>query len=73
MKLTDQFAANLRRARYEEGLTQEDLADRLQLSSRYVGSIERGAVSLRLDMVERIAKALRLSPCELLCNPRRPQ
>ncbi|MBR1065231.1 helix-turn-helix transcriptional regulator [Bradyrhizobium liaoningense] len=45
MDLKEVMAINLRRERHARNLTQEDLADRAGVSSRYLGSIERAAVS----------------------------
>jgi len=45
MDLKEVMAVNLRRARHGRQLTQEELADRAGLSTRYVGKIERAKVS----------------------------
>ncbi len=45
MDLKDAVAANLRRARDAKKMTQEELAYRAELSSRYVSRIETGAAS----------------------------
>jgi transcriptional regulator with XRE-family HTH domain len=66
MDLSDVMATNLRRARHEKGLTQEELAHRAGLSSRYLGSIERAAVSASVTVLGRLAEALRVDPCELI-------
>ena len=68
------MATNLRRERHARNLTQEDLADRAGLSSRYLGSIERGAVSASVTVLGQLAEALRVSPCELIAQtqPRKP-
>ncbi|MDO9487272.1 MAG: helix-turn-helix transcriptional regulator [Sphingomonadaceae bacterium] len=63
------MATNLRRERHAREMTQEELADRAGLSSRYLGSIERGAVSASVTILGRLAKALRASPCELIAQP----
>lgn len=52
MDLKDAMAINLRRERHDRKMTQEDLADRAGLSSRYLGSIERGAVSASVNDTE---------------------
>jgi transcriptional regulator with XRE-family HTH domain len=66
MDLSDVMTTNLRRARHEKGLTQEELTHRDGLSSRYLGSIERGAVSASVTVLGRLAEALRVDPCELI-------
>lgn len=73
MDLKEAMATNLRRVRRAKGLTQEDLADRAGLSVRYLGSIERAAVSASVTVLEQIASALRVDACELIRLPRRRQ
>lgn len=66
MDLKEVMAKNLRRARHDKKLTQEELADRAGLSMRYVGSIERGDVSASVTVLGQIANALGIEPAELL-------
>jgi transcriptional regulator with XRE-family HTH domain len=66
MDLKEATATNVRRARHARKLTQEELADRAGLSARYLGSIERGAVSASVTVLGQLAQALRLDPCELI-------
>jgi transcriptional regulator with XRE-family HTH domain len=60
------MAGNVRRIRAERGLSQEDLADRAGISVRYLGSVERGSTSATVVVLERLARALRVKPSELL-------
>jgi transcriptional regulator with XRE-family HTH domain len=60
------MAANVRRIRAERRLSQEDLADRAGISVRYLGSIERGSTAATVVVLERLARALRVTPCDLL-------
>jgi transcriptional regulator with XRE-family HTH domain len=71
MDLKEAMATNLRRARHARGLSQEELADRAGLSVRYLGSIERAAVSASITVLQRLAQALRVDPCELIRSPSR--
>ena len=66
MNLTEVMAANVRRARHAGKMTQEELADRAGLSARYLGSIERAAVSASITVLEQLARALDVDPCELI-------
>jgi transcriptional regulator with XRE-family HTH domain len=66
MDLKDALAVNLRRLRHARKMTQEELADRAGLSVRYVGSIERAAVSTSVTILGRLATALEVDPCELI-------
>jgi transcriptional regulator with XRE-family HTH domain len=65
-----QFAFRLRETRMAKGLSQEALADEAGLHRTYVGSVERGERNISLVNVERLAKALNLTVCELLCGTR---
>ena len=58
MDLKEVMAINMRRLRYDRKLTQEELAERSGLSLRYVGSIERGAVSASVSVLGKVAEAL---------------
>lgn len=60
------MAINMRRLRYDRKLTQEELAARSGLSMRYVGSIERGAVSASVSVLGKVADALGVDPCDLI-------
>ncbi|GAB1714982.1 MAG: transcriptional regulator [Nitrobacter sp.] len=71
MDLTEVMAINIRRLRYDRKLTQEELAARSGLSMRYVGSIERGAVSASVSVLGKIAEALGVDPCDLIRLPKR--
>jgi ribosome-binding protein aMBF1 (putative translation factor) len=66
MNVTEGMAANVRRARHAGKMTQEELADRAGLSARYLGSIERAEVSATITVLERLAGALGVEPCELI-------
>ncbi len=66
MDIQDVLARNLRRLRAERGLTQEQLADKVGLSERYIGSIERATVKARITVVDQIAKGLGIDPGELI-------
>jgi transcriptional regulator with XRE-family HTH domain len=66
MDLKEAMATNVRRARHARKLTQEELADRAGLSVRYLGSIERAAVSASVTVLGRLAQALRIDACDLI-------
>jgi len=66
MRMAETFGANVRRVRKERGMTLEALADEVGLAYSYVGEIERGRKNPTLDVVERIAGALKADPIELL-------
>jgi transcriptional regulator with XRE-family HTH domain len=68
--LKEIMAMNLRRKRHDQHMTQEELAERAGLSTRYVGAIERGDVSASVTVLGKIAEALGVEPGDLLL--RRP-
>ena len=53
-------AANVRRLRHAKGWTQEELAERVGLSARYVGQIERAQASMSVTVLGRLADALKV-------------
>jgi transcriptional regulator with XRE-family HTH domain len=71
MNLTEAMAANVRRARRASNMTQEELADRAGPSVRHLGSIERAGVSASVAVLEQLARALQVDPCELIGLPPR--
>jgi transcriptional regulator with XRE-family HTH domain len=62
----ERFAWRLRRARMDQGISQEALADLAGLHRTYVGSVERGERNVSIDNMERLAAALRLDVSALL-------
>ncbi len=57
---------NVRRARQQKGLTQEQLAFEAEIDLTYVGGIERGKRNPSLLVMARIADALAVSLPKLL-------
>jgi transcriptional regulator with XRE-family HTH domain len=70
MELKKAMAINVRRERQARKFTQEELADRARLSARYLGSIERATVSASVTVLEQLAEALRIDPCDLIRIPK---
>ena len=66
MRLAEKFGENVRKVRLERGMTLEVLADEVGLAYTYVGQIERGRRNPTLDVVDRIAAALKVQPMSLL-------
>ena len=73
MDLNKLVGINVLRARQEMKLTQEELAHRAGLSTRYIGAIERATVSVSITVLGQVATALQLDPAELLRDWQRPQ
>jgi len=67
MPIDKAFAKQLRRLRKRYKLTQEEIAERAQLDTRYYQRIEsKNPPSIRLDTVEKLAKAFRISIATLM-------
>lgn len=56
----------IRSIRKEKGLTQEQLANKAQLTYQYIGAVERGARNASIDSLERIISALDVDFDQLL-------
>ncbi len=65
----DQFCANAKARRLELELTQQDVADRLGVTQAYVAEIEAGRHTPTLNLVERLAKALKTTASVLIKFP----
>lgn len=60
------FGGIVRGLREERGLTQEQLAERAEMSATYIGYIERGNNVPTLTIILQIASALGVRPAALL-------
>ncbi len=60
------FGETVRRFREDEGISQEELADRCGLHRTYIGSVERGERNVSLANIVRLAQALKRAPSALL-------
>lgn len=56
----------IRETRVKEGYSQEELASRCGLHRTYISDIERGERNVSVENIEKIAKALKTEPNELL-------
>jgi transcriptional regulator with XRE-family HTH domain len=66
MGLKQTVARNVRRLRLERGYTQEELSELAGINRNYTGMIERGERSPTVDILEKLAKALKIDPVTLL-------
>ncbi|SKA40334.1 Helix-turn-helix domain-containing protein [Enhydrobacter aerosaccus] len=69
MDLRDVFAANLRRLRNAKGLSQEELAHQASVSRSYMSQLEKGEFYASLNVIGRLADALKVEPADLLKMP----
>lgn len=65
-KLPRVLGKNIRQERKRLNLTQEDLAERVGISRAYMGYIEQGRNAPSLEVLQKIAKSLKVSLKDLL-------
>lgn len=65
MELKQVFGSNVRQHRRAARMTQERLAEAVEVSVETIGKIERGVAAPSFETVERIAAALEVSPLVL--------
>ena len=70
--LKERVSQNIRAIRTSLGITQQQLADRTELHVQYISKIENEPLNMTLDMIGKIAKALGVSPAELVAEEPRP-
>ena len=63
-----ELGARIKAARLEAGLTQEQLAERINLSSGHCAHVERGTTKVSLSALVNIANALNTTPDKLLID-----
>ena len=63
---------NLKEYRKKSGLTQAQLAEKVKVTSNYIGMLEMGRNFPATDLIERIAKALNVEMYELFVETHSP-
>ena len=58
----------IRDRRKQAGMSQEQLAERADLSPKYLGEVERGCVNISLDSLVRVCQALAMRLGDLFEN-----
>lgn len=71
MEIREILARNIKRIRLERGFSQEELAHRADIDRTYISALERRVYAASIDVVGRIAKALKVEPAALLAKPPR--
>jgi transcriptional regulator with XRE-family HTH domain len=56
------FAANLRRLRHAQGLSQEALADSADINRTYLSKVETGVTYVGLEIIGKLAAVLDVEP-----------
>lgn len=65
MDIKRALGKRMKTVRQRRGLTQEGLAEKVGLSSKYISGIERGVENPTMDNLIRLAKVLEVEPYEL--------
>jgi len=65
-KLAKNFGIRIKYFRLLRGMTQEDLSEKIAMSTRYVSDIENGKVNITLKTLNKIAESLAIEEWELL-------
>ena len=66
MNIMKRVAGNVKRVRTDRGLSQQALADKVKIHRVYLAQIEGATRAPSLEMLERLAKALKVKVGELL-------
>jgi transcriptional regulator with XRE-family HTH domain len=66
MSVNNLIANNVRNNRILKGLSQENVANELDMSSEGYGKIERGETKLKIDTLESLAKIFGMKPEDIL-------
>jgi len=65
-KLPKIISKRIKKRRNDLGMTQEDLAEKVGVSRVYIGYVEQGRNTPSLEILEKIAKALKVRLSELV-------
>jgi len=66
MNIQTQLGIRIKQLRREKGISQEELAFKAGLHRTYMSDIERGMRNVSIRNIEKIAKALGVTPSKLL-------
>jgi transcriptional regulator with XRE-family HTH domain len=66
MAIVERFAANLRRARLDSGMTQEGLADACELHRTHISLLEKAKRDPKLTTIVKLAHGLGTTPSKLM-------
>ena len=64
-KLAKALGKRIQKARKSTGMTQEDVAYKIGISRAYMGYIEQGRYSPSLEVLEKIARVLKIKMSDL--------
>lgn len=66
--MKESLGNNIKYLRYKHHYTQEQLAEKLDISSTYLGYIESGKYNVSLDLIERISFFFEVEPYTLFIH-----
>jgi len=66
MNIQTQLGIRIKQLRKEKGISQEELAFKAGLHRTYMSDVERGTRNVSIRNIEKIAKALSVTPSKLL-------
>lgn len=66
MDIRIKFGKKIKAMRIEKGISQEKLAQLADLDRTYIPSIEKGERNVSISVIEKLAKAFKVLPKELL-------
>lgn len=70
MEARKRVGVNVQRLRRERDLSQEELGARANVHQTYLSQVEGGKRNASVDVLEKIAKGLRVDIAELFARPR---
>ncbi len=66
-KIRKSFSRNLKKFRIDKGYTQEQFAEKLGISVRYIQQLEgKNTPNVKIDTIQILAKELKVKPYEFL-------
>ena len=66
MDISKKFGKNFKTIRLKKGMSQGDIAKRLNVGASYISKIERGTQNVSLKGIEKLAKAIGVSAGKLM-------
>jgi len=68
MKIKTLFGTNLKHYRKKQHLSQEQLAEKVDISAKHLSKIERGVTFVSADLLEKLSDCLEVSAAQLFCK-----
>ena len=66
--MNKQIGKRIQERRKAKGLTQEELAERINISPHYLSALERGCYNIKLELLVAILNILECSADEIFCD-----